>query len=467
MFIRNTISSLALPLLFSTTLAYDLDTKSTDSIKSTAKTLADGIVKLYQANPEGSPIGIFNGKDGGSTKYFWWEAGAVWNAMVEYAYLTGDTAHNGLVSDALVAQLGDYNAFMPANQTKTLGNDDQSYWGLAALSAAEVGLAKPKDNTDWIDMAKAVFDTQTMRWDNETCKGGLRWQIFTFNAGYNYKNAVTTAQFFALSARLARFTGNQTHSEWADKAFTWLKDSGLMTKDYAVFDGADSTTNCSQINHIQWSNNQGIMLEGAAVMYNLTSDDKWKSAVTSLVNASSVFISKTSSNVLTEVACENNGKCNTDQKAFKGIAARSLSRAALSAPFISDTVQKVIEASAKGAAGACDGTDKELGCGFKWDRDNDDVSKLNEDGLSEVLGAMNVVQALLWPQAKALTGQGAGAKANATATPTPSASGSGKGGAGPTATGTGEGAKSTGAAGRTEVAWGVVGLAAGVIAMGL
>ncbi len=118
----------------------------------------------------------------------------------------------------LQAQQGQDGNFMPANETNSEGNDDQATWALAAISAAEARLPEPI-GTSWISLAEAVFENQAARWDTATCGGGLRWQIFTFNNGYNYKNSISTGDFFQLASRLARFTGNATYSDWADKAF--------------------------------------------------------------------------------------------------------------------------------------------------------------------------------------------------------------------------------------------------------
>jgi mannan endo-1,6-alpha-mannosidase len=231
-----------------------------DSIKTVAKTLASSIVASYKSQSD--IPGLFQ------DPYFWWEAGTVWNGLVEYSHLTKDAQFNDLVAEALEFQVGSERNYMPANQTKTLGNEDQSVWALAALAAAEVGFPKPKQG-QWVDLAQSVFDNQVLRWDEETCGGGLRWQIFTFNKGYDYKNSFTAANFFLLSSRLARLTGNSTYRDWAGKAFKWSQDVGFIDNSFHVFDGADTNTDCKKINHLQWSYPHSVYTEGAAIMYNL------------------------------------------------------------------------------------------------------------------------------------------------------------------------------------------------------
>lgn len=73
---------------------------------------------------------------------------------------------------------------MPANQTRTEGNDDQVFWAFAAMEAAEFKFPPPDDKyPSWVAMAQAVFNLQVERWETKYCGGGLRWQIFNFNAG--------------------------------------------------------------------------------------------------------------------------------------------------------------------------------------------------------------------------------------------------------------------------------------------
>ncbi|KAF1840353.1 glycoside hydrolase family 76 protein [Cucurbitaria berberidis CBS 394.84] len=410
---RTSLQLLALLSIGSQVAALDLDVSSQDSIKSAAKTLASGIVSFYKDSlTKTLTPGLF------PKPYYWWEAGAVFHGLIEYSYLTGDSQYDTLISEALQWQVGESDAFMPLNQTKTLGNEDQSTWGLAAITAAEVGFPKPK-NAEWVDYAANVFNTQVLRLQAEenesSCKGGLRWQIYTFNDGYEYKDTNSNGNFFLLAARLAKFTGNETYTHWADKSYTWAKEIGLITNDFAIYNGADAKKNCTNVNRIRWANTHGIYTEGAALMHNITNGaQNWTNAITGLVKASSTF-QDNSTSALVEVACEKNGRCDIDQRAFKGIAARSFARAAISAPSVAESINKMIGASAKGAASACDGNDENVSCNLSWIHGESKWSVSAKDGnLGEVFGALEVVQALLYPQAKALaTGNGKGSGSNA------------------------------------------------------
>jgi mannan endo-1,6-alpha-mannosidase len=140
---------------------------------------------------------------------------------------------------------------------------------MAAMTAAELNFQNPPTSSpQWVALAQAVFNTQAARWDPTSCGGGLKWQIFTFNNGYNYKNSISTGCLFNLGSRLARYTGNGTYAAWAEKAWNWVTAIGLIDDQYNIYDGSDDTLNCSQINRVQYSYNSGIYLLGAANMYN-------------------------------------------------------------------------------------------------------------------------------------------------------------------------------------------------------
>ncbi len=187
-------------------------------------------------------------------------------------YYTGDTTYNDEVQQALLWQAGPSYDFMPANQTKTEGNDDQGFWGMAAMTAAETKFQDPPTGTPgWVAMAQAVFNLMVGRWDPTSCGGGLRWQIFTWNQGYTYKNSIANGCFFNIGARLARYTGNTTYADWAEKIWDWETGIGLIGSNYDVYDGSSDLQNCSEIDHLQFSYNHGIHLFGAAMIYNLVS----------------------------------------------------------------------------------------------------------------------------------------------------------------------------------------------------
>ena len=64
------------------------------------------------------------------------------------------------------------------------------------------------------------------------------------------------------------YTQNTTYFDWANQMWDWVNAVGLMSPSYQIFDGTDDTLNCSQLNHIQWTYNEGVFMLGVAAMYN-------------------------------------------------------------------------------------------------------------------------------------------------------------------------------------------------------
>ncbi|KAL2162723.1 hypothetical protein VTH06DRAFT_6559 [Thermothelomyces fergusii] len=244
--------------------AIDLVLDDEDSIKSAAGTIAFGLVKYYTGNNTGDTPGNL------PDPYFWWEAGAMFGTLVDYWALTGDDSYNAITSQAILHQATEKGDFMPANQTRTLGNDDQGFWGMAAMSAAENNFPNPPgDRPQWLAMAQSLFNQYASRWEEATCGGGLRWQIFTFNNGYNYKNSISNGCFFNLAARLARYTGNETYAAWADRIWAWEESVGLIDGNFTVRDGVHvrpEDGSCGSRDDNRWTYNAGIFLHGAAVL---------------------------------------------------------------------------------------------------------------------------------------------------------------------------------------------------------
>lgn len=216
---------------------------------------------------------------------------------MDYWHYTGDSTYNDLITSSMLFHTGPpLNAYMPENYTISMGNDDQGFWGLSAMLAAEIGFPDPPDDQpQWLQLAQAVFNTQVDPGRHDTvCGGGLRWQIPMSNIGYDYKNSISNGMylhkqihrvfqcrrlsdnepccccagiFFNLGARLARYTGNETYAHHARKTWDWMMAIGLMTPDGDVYDGAHTGVNCTDVFKAQFSYNAAIFLQGAAFMY--------------------------------------------------------------------------------------------------------------------------------------------------------------------------------------------------------
>ena len=202
---RCPTSCAPLALILSSTLnafAINLDLSDPSSIEAAASTVAHSMMQWYTGNQTGGIPGIL------PAPYYWWEAGAVFGTLIDYWYYTGDKTYNDVITQGLQFQASPTRNYMPENQTQNEGNDDQAFWGFAAMTASEYRFPNPPpDKPQWLELAQGVWNSQQLRWDKTTCNGGLRWQIFTWNNGYDYKNSPSNAGFINLGARLYAYTG--------------------------------------------------------------------------------------------------------------------------------------------------------------------------------------------------------------------------------------------------------------------
>ncbi|KAF7556769.1 hypothetical protein G7046_g6214 [Stylonectria norvegica] len=344
---------------------YSIDT--TANIKKAAATLAWDMLQYYHGNETGQTPGILPGPPPAGD-YYWWEGGAMWGTLMDYWRATGDSTYNDLVMQAMQFQVGPGDDYMPPNVTASLGNDDQGFWGMSAMLAAEVKFPDPpSDKPQWLALAQAVFNTQADPGRHDTtCNGGLRWQIPFSNNGYDYKNSIANGCFFNLGARLARYTGNKTYADWAEKTWDWVEGVGLLdVSNYNIYDGAHVETNCTDINKAQFSYNNGVYLQGAAFMYNYTDGAKiWEDRVLGLINSTfRVFFPH---DIAVEVACENVKTCTTDMLSFKGYIHRWMSTVTRIAPFSAPLILPVLQKSTQAAITQCTGGATGRECGFRW-----------------------------------------------------------------------------------------------------
>lgn len=353
--------------------ALELDLSSTDSIKSVLSTIAYDMMTFYNGNQTGETPGILPGPCASDQCYYWWEAGAMWGSLINYWQYTGDTSYNPTVMQSLLYQVGpDYN-FNPPNQSSDMGVDDQAFWAFSAMEAAEANFPNPPSGQpSWLELAQAVFNFQMGLWDTQTCGGGFRWQVYSFNTGYNLKNTISNGGNFLLATRLARFTGNQTYADWAETVWDWISSSRLFETEnniLYVWDNVNADDNCTSVTNYVWTYNYGVLLYGAANMYNITNGDAvWQQRIQTLLDScfDIFFPSQYGSNIMTEIQCEAAKNCDNDQSSFKAYLARWLSVIRYIAPFTDSQITPKLQASAQGAAGQCDGSTNGQMCGRQW-----------------------------------------------------------------------------------------------------
>lgn len=305
------------------TAVYAQDRPTTESLIATAAQIAQTI-RITFPNPS---VALVPGP------YYWWQSGIVNDALFTYGSATGDKQYEDLSKNTLYNQATGANDFMMPDAH---GNDDQAWWALAALTAAENAVPVPEGSPTFLSMAQNVFNEQKARWDTTTCGGGMKFKINPGEGGYNYKSSIANGLFFQLAARLAKFTGDSDALSWAEKSYDWIVSTGLIDGNFNVYDGTDDSRGCVDLNHDQWSYNGGVFLYGAAVMASQSSDSKWRDRTMGLLNAAQRNFVR--NDALFETICEGEGSCNTDQVSFKGILARWIGATAVVFPGVKGPV---------------------------------------------------------------------------------------------------------------------------------
>lgn len=361
----------------------------TDAICAAVKPIIQGEWNYYLGFQYGGTVGMF------SQPYYWWQAGECFGGMIDY-FTQCDATNHTLeleIYNGMFAQAGAQWNYIPSNQSLVEGNDDQGVWGLTTMEAVERNFTNNADHS-WLELTQAIYNTMNARWDMSTCGGGLRWQIFNWNSGYNYKNSIPNACLFNIAARLARYTKNDTYAQTAEKVWDWMNEVQFMTYssqdngELIIYDGAMVDNNCTQLTTTKWSYTYGIFMAGAAYMYNYTGDEKWEQRAAEVLTAGSFFLNG-SSNVLTESSCAPY-HCNNDQRSFRALYARCLGVTSVLVPSLYDQIRPILEASAQGAAASCSGGRDGVTCGMDWNVGGYD----NLYGLGEQMSAAEVILAL-------------------------------------------------------------------------
>ncbi|KAJ5219530.1 Mannan endo-1-6-alpha-mannosidase DCW1 [Penicillium chermesinum] len=353
------IVALAGILLADLAYSIDLDINDEQSIKAAASTTTYAMMTYYKGNESGQIPGAFPTK--------WWEGSTLFLALLQYWHFTGDTTYNDELRVGLEWQAGD-DDYMPSNYSSFLGNDDQMFWGLAAMTAAELQFADATDvgsGYSWLSLAQGVFNSQIKRWDNTSCHGGMRWQIWEWESGYTMKNAISNGGLFQLSARLARYTHQAIYSQWAEKIWYWSLSTPLISNStWHVADSTSAIHHCDDQGDTQWTYNYGTYMMGAAYMYNYTNGSTvWLDAVNGLLTKT--FDTFLSNNILEEITCEPTEQCNDNDILFKGLLSSWLSFTALLVPSTYNKIMPVLKASAQAAAKSCTGHNNNT-CGVRW-----------------------------------------------------------------------------------------------------
>lgn len=198
--------------------------------------------------------------------------------------------------------------------------DDDGWYLNAWLHAFDI-TGEPR----YLAEAEALFAGMAAYWDPE-CGGGVWWR-----RDRSYKNAITNELFLLAAARLTRRAGadrSDRYLAWAERAWGWFRDSGMINSSDLVNDGLDA--GCQNNGGTTWTYNQGVIVAGLAELWRATGEPEpleWArriadGAIRTLVDSDGVLCEPGEADLVSGAAI------NRDAHAFKGIFVHGLARLA-------------------------------------------------------------------------------------------------------------------------------------------
>jgi len=233
----------------------------------------------------------------------WWNAANAVTVLVNYSRLRGSTRYLPVVENT-------YSVNAPGGFLNN-AYDDEGWWALAWIDAYDW-----TRNTDYLNMAQAIFSDMIGGWD-DVCGGGIWW-----TKDRTYKNAIANELFLSVAAHLAnRLTDPDEQAQalaWAQSEWAWFSQSGMINRDNLINDGL--TRDCQNNHQTTWTYNQGVILAGLVELYEQDQDASEPDAAETI--ASAVIVNLTDASGILHETCEPT--CSRDRVQFKGIFLRNL-----------------------------------------------------------------------------------------------------------------------------------------------
>lgn len=188
--------------------------------------------------------------------------------------------------------------------------DDVAWWGLAWIAAYDA-----TGQQQYLETAEAIFEYLKGTWGTRCGGGGMWW-----SSKRTYVNAITNELVISLSAKLAnRSAQGKGYGKFAEMAWTWFANSGMIDPQGLVNDGLDAE--CKNNGQTPYTYTQGVVLEALAELYRYTNREYYLDTAYALANASMAAL--TDGNGVVVEACEREF-CDADQGIFKGVYVRGL-----------------------------------------------------------------------------------------------------------------------------------------------
>jgi predicted alpha-1,6-mannanase (GH76 family) len=235
----------------------------------------------------------------------WWNAANALTAVIGYTRHTRDDSHAQVVATTFQHARRAHPDFM------NMFFDDNAWWALAWVAAFDL-----TGESRYLDAARVIFARNLAGWD-DVCGGGMWW-----TTKRTYKNAITNELFITLAAQLhERTPADQEYLSWALRGWEWLTGRALIGSNGLVNDGLRA--DCANNGGTTWTYNQGVILGGLAVLYDITGDRAYLRHGEFIADAALAGLTG-ADGILTEPCELSADGCNGDQTQFKGIFARHL-----------------------------------------------------------------------------------------------------------------------------------------------
>lgn len=160
--------------------AIDLNLDSTQSVLNASKTMVQHIMDIFPT--EGTPPHTSSPNSPGllPKRYYFWNSGLAHSVLLNYWAASGDNSIAPFIRTGLLFQVDEVGAaYMSRTQIGDLANEDQAFWALAAMTAAELNFPISEDANNktlsWLGLAQTVYEMQAQRWNASSCGGGLKW----------------------------------------------------------------------------------------------------------------------------------------------------------------------------------------------------------------------------------------------------------------------------------------------------
>ncbi|KAF9251893.1 CAZyme family GH76 [Penicillium roqueforti] len=324
--------------------AIDLDINSTESIQNAATIQVTNLLSNSTIDGSVSPLSDdpFHGvKDEAS----------VYITLLAFWDTTKNSNYNNLVIDRMDSQRP---TIFNSSYNSTNTRPSTAIWGLAAMTAAEVGF--PTDSSEsWFNCAVNLH-SKLMWKSGHFCTDGLSpdsQNLIGQQFGY------LTGTYFQLTSRIAYASSGEQRRFFADRAsavWSWsVKNHILNESDWTINSlvaGMDNNTACFVLKDWRLASSYGLWLSGAAYMFKMTDTDLWKTRVEGLLdNTLTSFFTR---NMIVEVG-----------DLVDGLGAVNQARYSTEAE-VANRINAKLRRTAITLAQQCGGTSNHTVCGSDW-----------------------------------------------------------------------------------------------------